>query len=96
MGIILIGFVISFTVILVPVLVVHCISFTSLNGFTWIAYWAFLKPRLTFFLGGKLLSDKMRISDCNIPPGHVIQCVVNDTPVQFDVIRTMGTIVGKE
>ena len=60
------------------------------------ADYAFFKPRSYSLLGGKLLSDKMRISDCNIPPGHVIQCVVNDMPVQFDVIRTTGTIVGKE
>jgi len=52
--------------------------------------------RQRWYFGGKLLSDKMRISDCNIPPGHVIQCVVNDMPVQFDVIRTTGTIVSKE
>ena len=40
-----------------------------------------------YILGGKLLSDKMRISDCNIPSGHVVQCVINEL-VQFDVIQT--------
>lgn len=43
--------------------------------------------RQRWYFGGKLLSDKMRISDCNIPSGHVIQCVMNEL-VQFDVIQT--------
>jgi len=43
--------------------------------------------RQRWYFGGKLLSDKMRIADCNIPSGHVIQCVISEL-VQFDVIHT--------
>ncbi len=42
--------------------------------------------RQRWYYGGKLLGDKMRISDVNIPSGFVIQCVVNN--LDFDVIRT--------
>ena len=31
-----------------------------------------------WFFGGKLLSDKTRIGDANIPPGHVVQCILNE------------------
>ena len=44
--------------------------------------------RQRWYFGGKLLSDKIRIGDCNIPTGHVIQCIVNE-PVKFDVIQTV-------
>lgn len=42
--------------------------------------------RQRWYYGGKLLSDKMRIGDTNIPTGFVIQCVVNN--LDFGVIRT--------
>ena len=42
--------------------------------------------RQRWYYGGKLLSDKMRIGDANIPTGFVIQCVVNN--LDFGVIRT--------
>ena len=42
--------------------------------------------RQRWYYGGKLLGDKMRISDVNIPSGFVIQCVVNN--LDFGVIRT--------
>jgi len=43
--------------------------------------------RQRWYFGGRLLSDKTRIGDSNIPPGHVVQCIVNE-PVKFDVIQT--------
>jgi hypothetical protein len=33
-----------------------------------------------------ILEDKMKIGDCSVPAGYVIQCIVN--PLQFDVIET--------
>lgn len=42
--------------------------------------------RQRWYFGGKLLGDKTRISDANIPAGYVIQCVVNS--LEFDVIQT--------
>ena len=42
--------------------------------------------RQRWYYSGKLLSDKMRIGDANIPTGFVIQCVVNN--LEFGVIRT--------
>lgn len=42
--------------------------------------------RQRWYYSGKLLGDKMRISDINIPTGFVIQCVVNN--LEFGVIRT--------
>lgn len=41
--------------------------------------------RQRWYFGGKLLGDKMRMGDCNVPSGYVIQCIVN--PLQFDVIE---------
>ena len=42
--------------------------------------------RQRWYYGGKLLSDKMRVGDANIPTGFVIQCVVNN--LEFGIIRT--------
>lgn len=42
--------------------------------------------RQRWYYSGKLLGDKMKISDVNIPSGFVIQCVVNN--LDFGVIRT--------
>ena len=42
--------------------------------------------RQRWYYSGKLLGDKMRISDINIPSGFVIQCVINN--LEFGVIRT--------
>ena len=42
--------------------------------------------RQRWYYSGKLLGDKMKISDINIPTGFVIQCVVNN--LEFGVIRT--------
>ena len=42
--------------------------------------------RQRWYYSGKLLGDKMRISEVNIPSGFVIQCVVNN--LDFGVIRT--------
>jgi hypothetical protein len=33
-----------------------------------------------------ILEDKMKIGECSVPAGYVIQCIVN--PLQFDVIET--------
>ena len=41
--------------------------------------------RQRWYYCGKLLGDKMRISDVNIPSGYVIQCVVNN--LDFGVIK---------
>ncbi len=37
-----------------------------------------------WYYAGKLLGDKSRIGDANIPAGHVVQCVVNN--LDFDVL----------
>ncbi len=42
--------------------------------------------RQRWYYGGKLLGDKLKVGDANIPTGFVIQCVVNN--LDFDVIRT--------
>jgi hypothetical protein len=42
--------------------------------------------RQRWYYGGKLLSDKLKVGDANIPAGFVIQCVVNN--LDFGVIRT--------
>merc|ERR1719369_151347 len=42
--------------------------------------------RQRWYFGGKLLGDKVQISDANIPSGFVIQCIVNN--LDFDVITT--------
>ena len=31
-----------------------------------------------WYFGGKLLTDKTRIGDANIPSGHVVQCIINE------------------
>ena len=31
-----------------------------------------------WYFGGKLLADKTRIGDINIPSGHVVQCILNE------------------
>ena len=31
-----------------------------------------------WYFGGKLMPDKTRIGDANIPSGHVVQCIVNE------------------
>ena len=31
-----------------------------------------------WYFGGKLLADKTRIGDANIPSGHVVQCILNE------------------
>lgn len=40
--------------------------------------------RQRWFYGGRPLSDKTRVGDARVPPGHVIQCIVSD--LTFDVI----------
>lgn len=42
--------------------------------------------RQRWYFGGKLLADKMKMSETNIPSGFVIQCIVNN--LDFDVIPT--------
>ena len=31
-----------------------------------------------WYFGGKLLTDKTRIGDVNIPSGNVVQCILNE------------------
>ena len=33
-----------------------------------------------WYFSGKLLTDKTRIGDANIPSGHVVQCILNEKP----------------
>ncbi|TRY75367.1 hypothetical protein TCAL_00762 [Tigriopus californicus] len=40
--------------------------------------------RQRWFYGGRPLSDKTRVGEARVPPGHVIQCIVSD--LTFDVI----------
>jgi len=42
--------------------------------------------RQRWYFGGKLLGDKLRVSEAAIPQGFVIQCIVNT--LDFDVITT--------
>ena len=37
-----------------------------------------------WYFGGKLLSDKTRIGDANIPSGHVVQCILNESETTLD------------
>jgi hypothetical protein len=42
--------------------------------------------RQRWYFGGKLLGDKLKMGDANIPSGYVVQCVVSH--LDFDVIQT--------
>jgi len=42
--------------------------------------------RQRWYFGGKLLGDKLRVSEAGVPQGFVIQCIVNT--LDFDVITT--------
>ncbi|XP_023322699.1 ubiquitin domain-containing protein 1 [Eurytemora carolleeae] len=42
--------------------------------------------RQRWYYGGKLLGDRTRIGEANIPPNHLIQCIVNI--LEFDIIQT--------
>ena len=42
--------------------------------------------RQRWYFAGRLLGDKTRIGDANIPSGHVVQCIVNS--LDFEVIKT--------
>jgi len=42
--------------------------------------------RQRWYFGGKLLGDKLKLAEANIPSGFVIQCIVNN--LDFDVIPT--------
>jgi len=40
-----------------------------------------------WYFGGKLLVDRSRVGEANVPQGYVIQCIIN-THLDFDVIAT--------
>jgi len=42
--------------------------------------------RQRWYFGGKLLADRSRVGDAQVPQGFVIQCVINN--LDFDVITT--------
>lgn len=42
--------------------------------------------RQRWFFGGKLLSDKTKLGDANIPSGFVVQCIISH--IEFDVITS--------
>jgi len=42
--------------------------------------------RQRWYFGGKLLGDKLRVSEAGVPQGYVIQCIINT--LDFDVITT--------
>ena len=41
--------------------------------------------RQRWYFGGKLLGDKLKVGELNIPHGYVIQCVVN--PAEVAVVK---------